>query len=95
MSEEQKTLEAILQEALQPMAEVLDRATEQMTHANEFIVKQSGLINKLADSIVDIAGFTKQALDETDDPEVRNTLSHITRTLTEVIESMQEMRDEL
>lgn len=91
----QKTLEALLQEALQPMADILDKATEQMNNANDFIIKQSGLINKLSDSIVDIAGYTKQALDETDDPEVRNTLSHITQTLAEVIDSMREMRDSL
>tara|TARA_R110000822_G_scaffold12196_20_gene44302 strand:- start:399 stop:680 length:282 start_codon:yes stop_codon:yes gene_type:complete len=91
MSDEaQKTLEAIIQEALKPLMETLDSATESLTKGQKMILAQGEVINSLTDSLIDIAGFTAQAMKESDDPEVRHTLKLIAQRMTDVIDSVRE-----
>ena len=91
MSDEaQKTLEAIIQEALKPLMETLESATKSLSKGQTLILAQGEVINSLTDSLIDIAGWTAQAIKETDDLEVRSTLNHIVQRLNDVVDSVRE-----
>ncbi len=90
MSEEQKTLEAIIEESMQPVLETLETATKQLIRGQEVILAQGEVINTVMDALIDIAGLTAQAIADTDDPQVRHTLQSIRSTLKLVIDSVRD-----
>jgi len=90
MSEEQKTLEAIIEESMQPVLETLETATKQLIRGQELILAQGEVINTVMDALIDIAGLTAQAIADTDDPQVRHTLQSIGSTLKLVIDSVRD-----
>ncbi len=90
MSEEQITLEAVIQEAMQPLIEQMQKAMEAIESGQKLMTAQDKVIHMTTDSLIDIAGFTAQAIKQTDDPEVRHTLGLIAQRLNDVVDSVRE-----
>lgn len=90
MSEAQKTLEAIIEEAMQPIIEQMNKAMEALESGQKLMSAQDKIIRTTTDALVDIAGWTAQAIKDSDDPEVRLTLNHIAQRLNDVVDSVRE-----
>lgn len=90
MSEEQKTLEAIIAESMQPLIEQMQKAMEAIESGQKLMSAQDKIIHTTTDALIDIAGWTAQAIKESDDPEVRLTLNHIAQRLNGVVDSVRE-----
>ena len=91
MSEAQKTLEAIISEAMQPMVEQMNKAMVAIESGQKLMTAQSKVIEDMSGALIDIASFTAQAIKECDDPQVRHNLQMIATSLNNLIDKVQEV----